>query len=260
MKIAYLGFDLFFECLQYLADTNEIVKIFTCEVDGNYEKNELTYALAKEKNIPITPKRITASDIDSLEKAGCDLIISAGYYFKIPVSDNIKSINIHPSLLPEGRGPWPLPVIILKGINESGVTAHRIAENFDEGEIVLQKKISVCANENLETLTQKMKQCALMVVTELSQNIEFYWNTRTVQNGGSYWKEPSVKDMSFTLKCDFEYVDKITRAFYGYKSFLKNDEETKEIVYAVCVESKSDIPTLSKEVFELNKGYLCILK
>ena len=93
MKIAYLGFDLFFECLEYLSDNYEVIKIFTCDVDGDYEKNVRTYSLAKEKNIPITTERITSEDIEQLERSECDLIISAGYYFKIPVSDKIKSIN-----------------------------------------------------------------------------------------------------------------------------------------------------------------------
>ena len=52
MKIAYFGFDLFYDCLQMLIDSgHEILKIFTCDVDGDYEQNVRTYAAAKEYGI-----------------------------------------------------------------------------------------------------------------------------------------------------------------------------------------------------------------
>lgn len=39
MKIAYFGFDLFYDCLQMLIDNgHEIMKIFTCVVDGDYDE------------------------------------------------------------------------------------------------------------------------------------------------------------------------------------------------------------------------------
>ena len=98
MKIAYLGFDLFYDCLEYLVENFNVIKIFTCDVDSAYEFNHKTYRIANDNNIPITIEPINEKAIVELEELGCDVIVSAGYYHKIPTSDKIKSVNIHPSL------------------------------------------------------------------------------------------------------------------------------------------------------------------
>lgn len=42
----------------------------------------------------------------------------------------VMQVNLHPALLPEGRGPWPMPTAILRG-KSSGVTLHKLAEESD---------------------------------------------------------------------------------------------------------------------------------
>ena len=71
MKIAYFGFDLFYDCLQMLIDNgHEIMKIFTCDVDGDYERNVRTYAAAKKYGIEITSCRPNADMLYELFKTG----------------------------------------------------------------------------------------------------------------------------------------------------------------------------------------------
>lgn len=80
-------------------------------------------------NIPITQEPPTENHLKKLETQGCDLLISAGYTFKIPNwrKYNIKyGINIHPSILPEGAGP--MPHTILKGLYQTGVTLHKLTQ------------------------------------------------------------------------------------------------------------------------------------
>ncbi|MCP4112652.1 MAG: hypothetical protein GY749_45190 [Desulfobacteraceae bacterium] len=75
-----------------------------------------------------------------------DMIIVSTFDQKIPgrIIDLpvLKTINIHPSLLPRYRGPTPTNWIIINGEKHSGVTFHVIDEEFDMGDILFQQKIS----------------------------------------------------------------------------------------------------------------------
>ena len=87
-----------------------------------------------------------------IEKFNPSLIILAGFLLKI--SENIiekfpsKIINIHPSLLPAygGKGMYGLNVhnkVIENSERESGITIHYVNKNYDEGQIIFQKKLTI---------------------------------------------------------------------------------------------------------------------
>ena len=67
---------------------------------------------------------------------------------------NIGWVNMHPSLLPYGRGKHPYYWSIVEN-NPFGVTLHFINERIDEGDILIQKEISVSISDTGETLYKK---------------------------------------------------------------------------------------------------------
>ena len=101
------------------------------------------------------------SALIEIEKFNPSLIILAGFLLKI--SENIiekfpdKIINIHPSLLPAygGKGMYGMNVhnkIIENSEKESGITIHYVNKNYDEGQIIFQKKLTIqypCNSEEL---------------------------------------------------------------------------------------------------------------
>lgn len=101
-------------------------------------------ALLKNSNKPLLIRH-NVNDKDFLEKLHsfhADLFISAAYpqifsndLINLPPS---KCINFHPSLLPKYRGAHPHFWSIAKGERVSGLTAHFMTENIDEGDIVAQ--------------------------------------------------------------------------------------------------------------------------
>ena len=102
----------------------------------------------------------------TLKSYEVDYIILAGFLLKIPCKmiDYYpkKIINIHPSLLPKygGRGMYGrnvhLAVLENKEV-ESGITIHFVNQNYDEGEIILQKKCLISFNETSEGLEKKIR-------------------------------------------------------------------------------------------------------
>lgn len=94
-----------------------------------------------------------------------DLIVLAGFLLKFPeiIIDRYpnKIINIHPALLPKygGKGMYGNYVheaVIENQESESGISIHYVNEAYDEGAIILQKKVAVSAEDTPETLAQKI--------------------------------------------------------------------------------------------------------
>src|SRR5689334_12359171 len=108
MKVALCGYDFFFECFKCIVDFGwEIEGIFSCPCNNISNFNVRVRALATTLDIEYTESRITEQNIESLLQRGCDLLVVAGYPFTIPIGrhSRLRGFNIHPSLLPEGRGP-----------------------------------------------------------------------------------------------------------------------------------------------------------
>ena len=66
---------------------------------------------------------------------------------KIIKKYNNKIINVHPSLLPKygGKGMYGNNVhksVLLNKETKSGVTFHFVSEEYDEGQIILQKNFN----------------------------------------------------------------------------------------------------------------------
>jgi phosphoribosylglycinamide formyltransferase-1 len=83
-----------------------------------------------------------------------DLLVLAGYMKKVPdaVLARMKNrvINIHPALLPEfgGAGMYGQHVheaVVRAGKAFSGMTIHMVNEHYDEGQIILQRRVEIPA-------------------------------------------------------------------------------------------------------------------
>ncbi|MBI2404735.1 methionyl-tRNA formyltransferase [Candidatus Gottesmanbacteria bacterium] len=96
----------------------------------------------------------------TLQPLQVDLLISASYGQKIPwptiMSTKHGGLNVHPSLLPRWRGADPVPWAILSGDNQTGVTIVTLAEHFDEGNIIAQKKIPILPTDTTTILYPKL--------------------------------------------------------------------------------------------------------
>ena len=96
-----------------------------------------------------------------------DFIVLAGFLIKIPT--NIiqaypkKIVNLHPSLLPKfgGKGMYGKYVhqaVIEAQEAESGISIHYVNEEYDNGAIIFQSKLTVEKTETAESLAQKIQQ------------------------------------------------------------------------------------------------------
>jgi len=100
-----------------------------------------------------------------LSAHGVNFIVLAGYMKRIHprVVDAYRRriINIHPALLPRHGGPgmygkYVHEAVIAAGERLSGATVHFVDEEYDHGSIVLQKTVSVAADDTPETLAARV--------------------------------------------------------------------------------------------------------
>jgi phosphoribosylglycinamide formyltransferase-1 len=103
--------------------------------------------------------------VPELKKANTDLIVLAGFLWKIPqVLINAFPrgiVNIHPALLPKfgGKGMYGQYVheaILTAGEVESGITIHYVDEHYDNGDIIFQTGCPVLEKDTPETLARRI--------------------------------------------------------------------------------------------------------
>ena len=231
MKIAYIGIDMLFPALQALHDNKaEILKIFTCKTDNITEFNIQICDFAKVHNIPLQFTRITLADIYELKELGCELIVCGGYYYKIPVTDEIPMVNFHPSLLPYGRGAWPMPLAILNHLTETGITLHKISAGFDEGDIILQRSAEILSNDDLESLTNRILSKIPEMVAELLNDFDYLYSNAKPQGYGEYQECVSEYDYPLSENSEYDYADLVLKAFYGYECIYEAPNQKYSLI------------------------------
>lgn len=252
MKIAYAGFDLFYPLLESLHQNGcEIVKIFSCRVDNVTEFNQKVTNFAHAHVIPITYDRITLEDLALLKNDGVDALFCAAYYYRMPILENFKMINVHPSLLPKGRGSWPMPLSILNRDKQSGVTFHKMEESFDTGEIIMQRAFELSQNESLDSFMEKIYALLPDMVSELLGDFESYYQNASVQGEGEYLDAPDENDYIINEDTDFETADRILRAFYGFYVLYFDGEKTHRLIKAKALKGENE-----NERFKIKGGYI----
>jgi formyltetrahydrofolate-dependent phosphoribosylglycinamide formyltransferase len=127
-------------------------------------------SIAREEGIPtllIEKEKFFRGNayVDELNDYGIDLIILAGFLWKVPpeLIRNFRGriVNIHPALLPKygGKGMYGNHVhaaVIAAGDRQSGITIHYVDEHYDHGETIFQAYCDVPENDTADTLAQRI--------------------------------------------------------------------------------------------------------
>jgi methionyl-tRNA formyltransferase len=133
---------------------------------------------AISNNIPvISPAKLDASFIEDVKKHFASLNIDhwplsiVASYGKIMPNEVIelpphKTLNIHPSLLPQYRGASPLPTSILNDTKRTGVSIMQLDAEMDHGPIVAQKAIEIQEWPNYQDFEEMMARKGARLLVE----------------------------------------------------------------------------------------------
>lgn len=96
-----------------------------------------------------------------LEELGVDLVVSiaAPQIFKpdLLALPRLGCINIHNALLPEYQGILPSFWVLANGEPVTGTTVHFMAEAIDAGDIIVQERFDITADDTLHSLVYRTK-------------------------------------------------------------------------------------------------------
>jgi methionyl-tRNA formyltransferase len=117
------------------------------------------------------PENVNDPDfIAALKKLEPDLFISM--YFGRLFSPDLLAvpkagcINMHPSLLPKGRGQGPSTWPIVNGDKETGQTIHYLDEGIDSGDIIAQRALPIEPDDTSATLGAKLADLGVELFKE----------------------------------------------------------------------------------------------
>ena len=147
------------------SSTGTVVSVFT--------NNPKAYVIDRAKKFQVPTEIFTKQELieskilQKLNAIQPDLIVLAGFLLKFPKSIvetySNKIINIHPALLPKygGKGMYGMNVhesVVENKEKETGITIHYVNENYDEGNIIFQKKVAVLITDTPEVVAEKIHE------------------------------------------------------------------------------------------------------
>ena len=109
------------------------------------------------------PAEFGARVFAELEARAVELCVLAGFLrlLRVPPAWAGRVLNIHPALLPAfgGKGYYGDRVhaaVLASGVPESGCTVHLVDNEYDHGEIVLQRRVPVLAGDDVHALAARV--------------------------------------------------------------------------------------------------------
>lgn len=140
--------------------------LITCAITNN--PNAAGIAKARAAGIPVEVIDHTLFEsreaydealVQTIRDYNPDLVVLCGFMrILTPVfTTNIRSINLHPSLLPAFKGTRAIERSFESDDKICGVSVHWVSNELDGGEIVMQRSFTKSDDETLEGFTKKIR-------------------------------------------------------------------------------------------------------
>jgi methionyl-tRNA formyltransferase len=81
-------------------------------------------------------------------------------------------VNIHSSLLPRWRGAAPIQWAILSGDKESGISTMHLVEKLDAGDVLLQEKTPISADDTAGSLHDRLAQIGARLIVPTLKGLD----------------------------------------------------------------------------------------
>lgn len=153
MRIVSFGYQTWGQrTLQALIDSDhEVVLAVTHPASDDAYKgiwSDSVEDLAREHQIPVhLTERADPETIELVHRAEPDVIVVNSWYTWMPKElydfPRYGTLNLHDSLLPKFTGFSPVLWALISGAPETGLTVHRMDEQLDTGDILVQRRLPI---------------------------------------------------------------------------------------------------------------------
>lgn len=193
----------------------EPVKLFTAPTDDRLFHNKATIAYASSLGLDIQLSPLDEAALADLGQRQCELLVVASYQWRIGdwAPHLPHAINFHPSPLPLYRGPYPLVQGLLDRQPRWGVSCHKLAPEFDRGDILASRQFDVAEDECHESLDLKTQIAARQLAAAVALNFDGLWAGAQPQHEGSYVKLWRDEDRTLDFAQPVAELQRRLRAF-----------------------------------------------
>ncbi|MDZ7929696.1 MAG: methionyl-tRNA formyltransferase [Rhodococcus sp. (in: high G+C Gram-positive bacteria)] len=201
MRVATFGYQTWgHKTLEVLIESpHEVVLAVTHPPsEHSYEAiwSDSVEELAHAHNIPVyLGQRPDADLIDAVKRAEPDIIVANNWRTWLPRElfdlPPYGTLNLHDSLLPKFTGFSPVIWALISGDSEVGLTAHRMDDGLDTGDVVVQRSVPIGPTDTATDLVRATIEIIPEVLIEALDLIE---------SGEAVWTEQNLADRTFFHK------------------------------------------------------------
>lgn len=229
MKIIFFGTSKFaIPTLRALINTGTALQVVVTQPDkpvGRGQKIDMSpvkkFLQGQEgRRELLQPEKLDSAFITKISKLHPNIGVIASYGKILPQTllDIFPNglLNIHPSLLPEYRGPSPIQASILNGDEKTGVTIQLLDDKMDHGPILAQRelKVSISNFQFLQLYDELAKLGAELLMETLPK-----WINREVtqkvqdESRATYTKFLKKEDGLIDWSKPADYIERMVRAY-----------------------------------------------
>ena len=226
MRVIFLGTpDFARPSLRAIAAEHEVVGV-VCQPDRPQGRRQtLTPPCVKvcagELGLPVLQfeKIREAEGVEALRALRADIMVTCAYgqILTQEVLDVCPRgvINVHGSLLPKYRGAAPIQWAVINGERETGITVMQTERGLDCGDIILQKRTAIGADETAGELFERLSHLGADAVIEA---------LRLIAAGEATWTK---QDEAQATHCP------MLRREHGHIDFSKGAQAVHDLVRGV---------------------------
>jgi methionyl-tRNA formyltransferase len=176
IRIIYMGTpDFAVESLRTLVDGGyNVVAVVTMPDKPAGRGHQLQYSAVKQYALSVglpllQPERLKDEEfLAQLKSYNADLQIVVAFRMLPEVVWNMPRLgtfNLHASLLPQYRGAAPINWAVMNGDHETGATTFMLQHEIDTGNIILQERLPIAADENVGSVHDRLMLMGAGLVT-----------------------------------------------------------------------------------------------
>ena len=244
MKIVFFGTpDFSSQILKKILNGNEIVSIVTAEDSQKGRGKKFQFPDVKktgiELNIPVFQPKNLKDDkfVEKLKKFNADIFLVIAFrklpkkVWQIPKKG---TINLHTSFLPDYRGAGPINWVLINGEKNTGISSFFINDKIDQGDIILQKKISIDKNMTAAQLHNQMIIDGIEITNKTIELIRNNTHKIKIQNQSeTHKKAPKINKELLRINWD-QSIDQIHNKIRGLSPFLDYNELLQDVSICPC--------------------------
>ena len=180
----------------------------------------------EEKNPNVLPDEYQYDKIKDwnyyfLKEHSIDLAVVYYWNYRFPeaIVNEYNIYNLHPSLLPKYRGPYPVLFQLLNNEHILGLTLHKMDSHFDTGDIYLQEQFSI--GENYQLINIKLFRLSIKLISILIDNFAKCTINLTPQNHAqaTYYCKKDLDKYIITENFNLHEFQRLSKIFSYFPPF-----------------------------------------